>query len=212
MYITWRTDHLTHAWINNTYVNRDAFNASLSESKRVDGKPRRRVVANLGHIETARVDRAPDQAAFWFQAERGLTEAGIVGEERGRFVAELIERIPRPDFAVLADPLEWRDLVLQSADAALSVLPFIPIEDEERDKRHTMVNKLRHLFAERDYLERWMTALTREQNRKHDDELRAYIAVHPEVTGKRRFDYSKLDPETAAKVEEAATAIKQKIA
>jgi len=212
VYITWQTEKLTHGWIDKTYVNREALSAFLSESKRIDGKPRRRVVAGLGRIETTRVDCAPDQAVFWYQAERGLTEAGVSEEDRERFVDELVNRVPRPDFAVLADQVEWRDLVLQSLGAAASVLPFIPLDENIRDKRQKMITELEHLIAARDRLNRWMTKLRREQDKKHRDELRSYIADHAEVTGKRRFDYSKLDPETAAKVEEAATAIKTRSA
>jgi len=204
VYLTWQTEKLTYGWIDKTYVNREALSAFLSESKRIDGKPRRRVVAGLGRIETTRIGRVPDQAAFWFQAERGLTSAGVSEEERARFVAELLERVSRPDYAVLADPVEWRDLVLQSMDAAGAVLPFIPLDDETRDKRHTMILKLRHLMAERDYLEHWMTNLRREQDKKHQDELRSFIADHAEVTGKRRFDYSNIDPETAALMQDLA--------
>lgn len=190
MYITWRREKLTDRWLNaktgrvtkygsergdDRCIRREQMTAYLSEGTRVDGMPRRRVVAKLGHIEAARVGCVPDQAVFWYQAEAGLATAGLAEGERERFTAALAAIVSPPDLGVLASSAEWNDLVLQSIDAAAALLPSIPLDDTERAKRQGTIDQLRAFYASRRRIGSWLEARRQDQQRKHDRELLAVI-------------------------------------
>ena len=72
------------------------FTAVLVECRRVDGKPRQRVIAYLGGIREAYVDeREREHRAFWEGVDERLDELGLDPETRARVEASVESRVRR---------------------------------------------------------------------------------------------------------------------
>ena len=70
--------------------------AVLVESRRVDGKPRQRVVAYLGGIREAHVDeRERAHRTFWRGVDDRLDALGLDAEARARVEASVESRVRR---------------------------------------------------------------------------------------------------------------------
>jgi len=208
MYVTWRRQTLTHTWHGDKRFQRRHIGVSLSESRRVDGKPRRRLVAHLGHVEEARIDRTPDQAAFWYRTDLALDQAEITEEQREAFRQQIAERIPRPDLTLLADADEWSDLMVQDSGAAAALLDHIPLDDDMRNRRRQTVGQLRDYQDSRARMDSWWERLRNRNDRKHRQEF-AEKAERGEVEELKRFDYSQLSPDVAEAVQGSTERIKE---
>jgi hypothetical protein len=206
MFIVWKRQRLTHTYSTDwkTKYDRWQLGASLSESRRIDGKPRRRLMAHLGHIEEARIAHDADRAVFWYRADRTLDELSIDDDERRRLEEKLLDRVPRPGPG-LADHNEFLDLVTQDIDAAAAWARSVPDEDEVGRRLRIVRYVKQHRAAQAEY-ERWWSKLTRQMERKHRAQLDDYAQDHDIET--KPFDYSRLDPETAQMMREAAARIK----
>ena len=70
--------------------------AVLVESRRVDGKPRQRVIAYLGGIREAHIDeRERQHRAFWRSVDVHLDALGLDPETRARVEASVESRVRR---------------------------------------------------------------------------------------------------------------------
>ena len=70
--------------------------AELVESRRVDGKPRQRVLAYLGGIREAYIDvRERIHRAFWLSVDAHLDKLGIDPDARARVEARVESRVRR---------------------------------------------------------------------------------------------------------------------
>ena len=83
--------------------------AVLLESRRVNGRPRQRLVAYLGSIRRDDIGTLSGRSRFWAGADARL--AGFTSEDRGRFVRALEDLVPRPTAE------EWTTLREKSARA-----------------------------------------------------------------------------------------------
>ncbi len=83
----------------------DLLMASVVESKRVDGKPRHKLITYLGSIREnfAQADsrNVVRQDDFWLRVSRNLEKAGnrITKEDRAKIEAALAKRVERPSQA-----------------------------------------------------------------------------------------------------------------
>ncbi len=70
--------------------------AELVESRRVDGKPRQKVLAYLGGIREAYIDvRERSHRAFWLSVDAHLDKLGIDPKARARIEASVEARVRR---------------------------------------------------------------------------------------------------------------------
>ena len=74
----------------------DLLTFQLVEARRVDGKPRQRVVAYLGAIRSnmATSDIPNHRIGFWLRVEAVLDELELDASERGKIEAKIAERAP----------------------------------------------------------------------------------------------------------------------
>jgi len=70
--------------------------AVLVECTRTANGPRQRIIKHLASINEKYLDTPAHQWLFWQQVRRGLDEAGIAGEPRGRMEGKLVEVVPDP--------------------------------------------------------------------------------------------------------------------
>jgi hypothetical protein len=86
---------------------RAALVAVVAESRRIDGKPRQRLVKYLGAISRADVHRVDVRHKFWTRVDGRLAE--FAPDDRTRFEAALEALVPRPtaeELAILLRPSE----------------------------------------------------------------------------------------------------------
>jgi hypothetical protein len=92
-----------------------SFAAQLVECRRIDGKPRQKIIKHLATIYEGVLDEKkwmkrgltePDQ--FWYFVHCSLDELGdrLTPEERGIIEWDLMQRVPRPSDDCAAFP--WR--------------------------------------------------------------------------------------------------------
>jgi hypothetical protein len=76
--------------------------AVLVESRRVDGKPRQKVIRHLAAIKAGQFGYPLSIARFWDQVDAALDELGIPDAERVAMESTIGAKVPRPDPDVLA--------------------------------------------------------------------------------------------------------------
>ena len=77
--------------------------AVLVESRRVEGKPRQRVIRHLAAIRDGDLRHPMTVDRFWTQVDGHLGELGIHGAARLAMEATIAERVSRPDPEALAE-------------------------------------------------------------------------------------------------------------
>ena len=77
--------------------------AVLVESRRVDGKPRQRVIRHLAAIRDGDLQHPMTVDRFWTQIDDALDELGINGGPRLAMETAIGARVPRPDPEALAE-------------------------------------------------------------------------------------------------------------
>lgn len=76
--------------------------AQLIESRRVDGKPKKRTIAHLGTCREP-VDRPRHRAWFYKRCDRVLDRLALDPDDRAKIEDQLAARIPRPNGEERAD-------------------------------------------------------------------------------------------------------------
>jgi hypothetical protein len=133
MFVRWRRTKLTHLWLRDTdaadgwrRLDRYSLAAQLCRSERIDGKPRNIVVGTLAHVEERWAHRPADRFIFWQRTMHELARLGVDGDDRGRIVAALGERVhPFDDTGIFVDRDEWTRIFLLDDLVAAGVLPVI---------------------------------------------------------------------------------------
>ncbi len=80
----------------------------LCESKRIEGKPRQRVVAYLGDFQERYAHDESEEGikrrkSFWWRADQWLEDRELMDEETcKRLQAKIAEAVPRPDEQALS--------------------------------------------------------------------------------------------------------------
>lgn len=207
MFIVWRRQSLTHGYYlelgNHARLGRHSLSAQLSRNERINGKPRRVVVAGLGHIEEARIHCPADQAAFWYRANTALAEHAP--EESDRLRKKLRERVPDVDQEALADPEEFADLIVQDAEAAMFWCQVIP-DDTLRERMYRRARYVQRRHEEHARFQKWWQRQLWKSERRHREQLDAYAREHDIEL--KPFDYSQVSPEVRERLEEAARKIR----
>lgn len=72
------------------------------ESKRLDGKPRQKIVMYLASIADDVRGHEYSQVEFWLQAMTKLDALSVAGEQRARMEAALLRIVPRPTLETTA--------------------------------------------------------------------------------------------------------------
>lgn len=105
MYVRWKKRALPAIPYAANYTRNDppqpegeraGWYAILVESRRVDGKPRQRVIAHLGGIHREDLDNPREQYYFWRQVHKRLLGLNIPADVRDRIDETLIKTVPYP--------------------------------------------------------------------------------------------------------------------
>lgn len=101
MYVRWkrRAQKKTSRWNPDPQL----LAAYLVESRRVDGKPRQRVVAYLGSIGEGFLGEAGPRAYFWRQANSRLDALALSPPARATVESALLQVVRRPSADELND-------------------------------------------------------------------------------------------------------------
>lgn len=121
MYVRWK-QHFTGSW-------GETYHAQLVESRRIDGKPRQRVIAYLGAYSPgalALCEREASHAArwgiynplspaayrahFWDTVEKALAQVDAPDEVKARIRTKLMERVPALTEQERQDVTEYQSL------------------------------------------------------------------------------------------------------
>ncbi len=103
MFVKWQRRRETYAYYQETVG--DLLMASLVESRRVNGKPRHRLIAYLGSIREKHAQGGPEKAVcqdnFWRDVARRLGRRGLLGNrispvEHAKIEEALAKRVRRP--------------------------------------------------------------------------------------------------------------------
>jgi hypothetical protein len=78
-----------------------ALSAALVETRRVDGKPRQRIVRYLATIKGGQLVYPPSTDRFWQDVDRTLADMDLDDEQRQTIGARIATTVPRPDPAVV---------------------------------------------------------------------------------------------------------------
>jgi len=81
----------------------DLLVAHLVESKRIDGKPRQKVLAYLGSIRVNRLTTSEDQLHFWRHAQAAFKKAKLTSEQKQAMDVLLLRRVAKPSPEMIAD-------------------------------------------------------------------------------------------------------------
>ena len=117
MYVRWKRRPLRRRRIDRSPDW--AQSAVLVESRRIDGKPRQRVVRYLGSIREGMLEAIAWQAAFWRDVEWHLDDLGLDEATRRSVVATLLRTVPRPDEAAVQRNAEVLGAQLAAIDRTL---------------------------------------------------------------------------------------------
>ena len=77
--------------------------AQLVECRRVDGKPRQKVIKHLGAIRDYEREVQGHQFGFWDTADRALDELGLDAEARQEIERVLLAEVPKPSPEMYAE-------------------------------------------------------------------------------------------------------------
>jgi len=94
MFVRWKKRKLTRAW--HKHRGDIVLCAQLVECRRVDGKPRQKVIKYLGSIHDYGRDTSGHQLGFWDTADRALGELTLDAAARREVEAALLAKVPRP--------------------------------------------------------------------------------------------------------------------
>ena len=78
------------------------LSAVLVSSRRVDGRPRQRIVGYLGSVRDVHLADSRRRERFWRGADARLEGLGLAPAERRAVEARLLATVPRPTAAELA--------------------------------------------------------------------------------------------------------------
>ena len=116
MFVRWKTRVPWRAFYKD-FPHRNpgkSFSAVLVRSERIDGEPRQRIVAYLGHIKEEYLDSKAQRLYFWEGVDRQLNALTFSPEERQRIEEQLRAVVTRPTpEEVERDKHEVRDRLLR---------------------------------------------------------------------------------------------------
>ena len=208
MFIVWRRQSLAYTYHPGTgkKLGRGSLSAQLSRSERVEGRPKRVVICGLGHIEEARIACLADRAAFWYRAGAALHKHAP--DRFDELKAKLLERVPDVDADEMATASEvtYMDLIVLDADAAMYWCRRIR-DDQMRSHLFSRAKYVAEQRAAHAKFERWWRRQVWAFDRRRLDQLTEYAANHDIEL--KPFDYSLLDRETRAAVEESTARLKE---
>jgi hypothetical protein len=90
--VPWRAWYKDFPWRNPGM----SFSAVLVRSERVNGKPRQKIVAYLGHIKEKNLDSKAQRLYFWESVDRPLDALVLSPAERQQIEEEILQRVDRP--------------------------------------------------------------------------------------------------------------------
>ena len=98
MFVRWKHSRLKRDR-HGSEAGEEILRAVVVEGRRVDGKPRQRVVRYLGTIHESDVSRPRllSLDRFWRQVDAGLDELGVHDVDRLAMASTISARVPRPD-------------------------------------------------------------------------------------------------------------------
>jgi hypothetical protein len=105
----------------------DLLVAQLVESKRIDGKPRQKVVAYLGSIRLHDIKRARARLTFWRHAQAAFRKAELTNEQKHQVDTMLQTRVEKPSAEQIA--------VIDYLKENQSYVDQIPEHESYSDKR-----------------------------------------------------------------------------
>ena len=91
MFVRWKRRKLKKRWRPGY-----AHYAQLVESRRIDGKPRQRVIKYLGAVRNPEQLSPGQRFGFWDTANKALSELDLDGDARQAIEAKLLAVVPRP--------------------------------------------------------------------------------------------------------------------
>ena len=98
MYVRWKKRVMTR---RHCPTGKTALTAVLVENRRVDGKPRQRLVSYLGTIRQDGLTSPYHQLGFWGTADRHLAALALDNATRERIERSLLGVVPRPTHEAL---------------------------------------------------------------------------------------------------------------
>jgi len=111
----------------------DLLIAQLVESKRVDGKPRQKVIAYLGSIRLHDVKMARHRLAFWRHALAAVRKADFTSEQKHQVGQALQTRVAKPTAEEIA--------IIDYLKENQAYVDQIPEHERPSDKRMVEVIK-----------------------------------------------------------------------
>jgi hypothetical protein len=167
----------------------DLLVAQLVESKRVDGKPRQKVIAYLGSIRLHDLNRARSRLAFWRHAQAAFRKAGLTNEQKHQVDRALQSRVakPSPDEVATIDFLQEKKHLLDAMQKALPAEEFARLNDTQR------ADALRRYEASPGYqqtgqfdslLAEWLALFPAALQTASDKEREEMLALYKDLAGK----------------------------
>lgn len=167
----------------------DLLVAQLVESKRVDGKPRQKVIAYLGSIRLHDLNRARSRLAFWRHAQAAFRKAGLTNEQKHQVDRALQTRVakPSPDEVVTIDFLQEKKHLLDAMQKALPAEEFARLSDTQR------ADAIRRYEASPGYqqtehfgslLAEWLALFPAALQTASDKEREEMLALYKDLSGK----------------------------
>lgn len=102
MFVRWKKRMSTIHWQKDTHYTLSAY---IVESKRIDGKPRQKVIAFLGSIKSVALQPhlAFIRVSFYRRIKEKFDELGIKEQDIQKFTRELAEKVPFPTAEEMQD-------------------------------------------------------------------------------------------------------------
>jgi hypothetical protein len=115
MFVRWTTRVSWRAYKDVPHRNPGkSFSAALVCNESVEGEPRQRIIASLGHIQEDALDSKANQLSFWAGVDRHLDVVALSSAERQEIEEQLREVVARPTpEEVEQDKHEVRDRLLR---------------------------------------------------------------------------------------------------
>ena len=96
----WKVSHKGNRYIaairKSQPTGEHIITAQLVESRRIDGKPRQKVIKHLGSVNEARIQHVGHRIGFWRAAGAALKALALPAEQHRAIELALHERVPFP--------------------------------------------------------------------------------------------------------------------
>lgn len=182
MFVRWRikkSDATSPRW------HGDLLIAQLIESKRIDGKPRQKVIAYLGSIHLNDINRARTRLTFWRSAQAAFRKAHLTNAQKHTIDGLLQTRVakPTPEQVAIIDYLKENQ----------SYVDQIPEHESYSDKRiYEVIKQFKQEQGIDEREEKWLASSIDEWaamfpmaiRGTSGEEREKMLAMYKELTGK----------------------------